>query len=376
MANEMRRRFGGREFFCRLPISRLGSGEVHTVATSELDPCPSRSTVATWLRGDTLKPWTQTSWVIPRDPDFRRKATPALNLYEGLWDGKKLKAGDVVVCADEKTGVQALKREVDNRPAAPGRGGLVKHTYSREGTVIYQAVLNVTEGGVIGHVVDRNTRANFETLVATVMTAEPCQSAKRVFWIVDNRGTNHPNTIPDWLEQTYPNTICVHLLVHASWLNQIELYFSVLRRKLLTGVDMPDTDVLTERLLAFEAWWSQAAEPFDWTFTADEPRGIPQARADDGLKQVWLLCGGMAGIPDVERDRLTSHLEAHAREQHSEVCQEIRVRFRGEHAHVDAVDARWRRSQTLSLVVDGESRRLAVCVLPVQPGGLRTIRLT
>lgn len=120
------------------------------------------------------------------------------------------------------------------------------------------------------HVVDRNTRDNFETLVETGMISEPYTSANRVFWIVDNDGTHHPNTLPEWLKHTYSNTVCVHLPVHASLLNQIELYFSVLGRKLLTGVDMPNTDLLTEQLLAFEAWWSQDAEPFTWKFTTDD----------------------------------------------------------------------------------------------------------
>lgn len=82
-------------------------------------------------------------------------------------DGVKLKEGDIVVYTDEKTGVQALKRHVENLPAVPGRSGVVEITYERKGTVVFQAVLNLTEGGVIGQVVDRYTRHTFETLVET-----------------------------------------------------------------------------------------------------------------------------------------------------------------------------------------------------------------
>ena len=204
------------------------------------------------------------------DPDFLEKATPALDLYEGKSEGKSLGKNDVIICADEKTGLQALKREVANRLAGPGRGQLVETTYSREGTIIYQAGLFVRGGGVQGHVVDRNTRANFEILVEEIMRSPRCEQADRVFWIVDNGGAHHPATFGEWLEEKYPKAVCVHLPVHASWLNQFELYFSVLVRKALSGTDVADTDQLTDRVLGFERFWSQDAEPFQWTFSASD----------------------------------------------------------------------------------------------------------
>lgn len=253
-----------------LPLSRLGTGEVHTEAQEALDPWPSRSTISTWLDESAIKPWTQTSWVTPRDPKFREKPTPVLGLYNGIWDGEALPEDTVLVCADEKTGLQALKREVDNRPPGPTRAGRVEATYSLEGTVVYQVALFVHEERVHGHVVDRNTRANFEALVDAVMSMERCQQASQVFWIVDNGPAHHLATFGEWLEATYENATCLHLPVHASWLNQIEMYFSALGRKVLSGVDVPDTDALAERVLAFEDWWSQDATPFDWWFTASD----------------------------------------------------------------------------------------------------------
>lgn len=219
---------------------------------------------------------------------------------------------------ERKGGCQALTHLVDNCPAAPGCCGLVENTDDREGTVVDQAVLNVTVGGVTGHGVDLNTGDNVETLGETVMTAEPYTSADQMLLIGDNAGTHHPKEVPAWREKTYSNTDCVHLSVHASWLKQIELSFSVLGRKLLPAVDMPDTDALTERLLAFYAWWSQDAEPFTRTFTVDDRTELlERVPAMPNAAVPRERC--MDAIPAVERNRLAGRLETHAGDKHSDV---------------------------------------------------------
>lgn len=91
-----------------------------------------------------------------------------------------------------------------------------------------------------------------------------------MFRIVDHDIPNHPNTYPEWLGKTYSSTVCVHLPMHASWLNQIDSYFSVPVSKLLNWIGMPDTDESTDRLLVFESFFSQDAKPFKWKFTADD----------------------------------------------------------------------------------------------------------
>lgn len=179
-----------------------GSGGFHAVAMEEPDPCPSRPTMSTWLRDDCLKLWAEPSRVSPRAPDPNEgNARP--KPVRGNAGRRAIENGDIVVCANEKTGVQALTHLVDNCPAAPGCGGPVENTDDREGTVGYQVVLNVTEGGVTGHVVDLNTGDNVESLGETVMTAEPYTTASQMVLIGDNGGTHHPKEVPAWREKTY-----------------------------------------------------------------------------------------------------------------------------------------------------------------------------
>jgi DDE superfamily endonuclease len=100
-----------------------------------------------------------------------------------------------------------------------------------------------------------------------MMTSEPYASARRVFWIVDNGSSHRGQASIDRLEGAWENLTLVHLPVHASWLNQIEIYFSIVRRKVLTPNDFTDLDEVAHRLLGFQRRYQQTAVPFDWRFT-------------------------------------------------------------------------------------------------------------
>lgn len=130
---------------------------------------------------------------------------------------------DIVIYADETTGVHPLKRERDNQPARSCHGKMAETTYSREGTIIYPAGLFVHGGEVYGHGVDRNTQKNFKGLVEEITLSPRCQKADRVFWIIDHGSPNHPATFSEWLEKPYPKAVCAQLSTHSSWLTQIEL---------------------------------------------------------------------------------------------------------------------------------------------------------
>ena len=104
------------------------------------------------------------------------------------------------------------------------------------------------------------------------MTAPPYNQARRVFWIVDNGSAHHPATFPERLSGLHEQAIAVHLPTHASWLNQIELYFSILQRKALTPRDFSSGDEMAARLLAFQNRFSAQAKPFNWRFSADDLR--------------------------------------------------------------------------------------------------------
>ena len=99
------------------------------------------------------------------------------------------------------------------------------------------------------------------------MTSEPYASAKRVFWVVDNGSSHAGRASIERLEGAYENLRLIHLPVHASWLNQVELFFSIVQRKALTPNHFASLDELGERLLAFGEYYRQIARPFEWTFT-------------------------------------------------------------------------------------------------------------
>lgn len=260
----------------QLPLSRMSSSDIHAEASRELNPCPSRSTIAAWLAQAAIRPWTYTSWVTPRDPQFEQKAAPVLDLYNGLWDGEELSERDVVICADEKTGIQARSRR--RSPPGPHTPNHVEHQYERHGTCSYQAALIVGTGEVVGHCVDSNTRANFEILVEAVMAHPICRRADRVFWITDNGSAHHPNTFIWWLKKQYTNVEGLHLPTGASWLNQMELYFSVLTRKALAGESFASVSALRDRIDGFEDRWNRAPTPIKWTYTSEQLRQLLEAQ--------------------------------------------------------------------------------------------------
>ena len=225
------------------------------------------TTLWRWLAEDAIRPWTHRSWIFPRDPDFEAKAGRVLDLYEGRWKGKRLRPADCVISADEKTGIQALRRCHPTVPPAAHRPALVEHEYKREGTLAYLAAWDVRRAKLHGRCEPTVGIAPFGRLVEQVMSNEPYRSAPRVFWILDNGTSHRGQRCVDRLRQRWPNVIVVHLPKHASWLNQIELYFSVVQRKALTPADFASLDELKERILRFQEHYQKVARPFEWRFT-------------------------------------------------------------------------------------------------------------
>ena len=175
-----------------------------------------------------------------------------------------------MISADEKSQLQALRRRHHGQPAGPGQARRVEFEYTRGGTLAYMAAYDVHHAKVFGQIAPKTGIEPFTRLVAEVMTTEPYASAKRVFWVVDN-GSSHNG----WrsilrMQDAHPNARLVHLPVHASWLNQIEIYFSILQRKAISPADFTDLDHLAERILAFQDRYNANAEPFDWRYTQDD----------------------------------------------------------------------------------------------------------
>jgi hypothetical protein len=230
----------------------------------------SATTIWRWLHDDALKPWQQRSWLFPRDPDFAAKAGRVLDLYERRFEGRRLHPGDYVVCADEKSQLQALGRRHATLPPAPGRPALVEFEYRRGGTLAYLAAWDVHRARLFDRCEQRTGIEPFDRLVEQVMAEEPYASARTVFWIVDNGSSHAGRASIERLEGRWRNLRLIHLPIHASWLNQIELYFSIVQRKALTPNDFGSLAELEERLLAFGRHYSGLAEPFAWSFTRQD----------------------------------------------------------------------------------------------------------
>jgi hypothetical protein len=181
-------------------------------------------------------------WIFPRDPDFAVKAGRVLDLYARIWDGKPLLDGDYVISADEKTSIQARCRCHPTLPPAAARAMRVEHEYDRGGALAYLAAWDVHRARIIGRCEDTTGIVPFAGLVDQVMAAEPYACARRMSWVVDNGSSHRGNAVVKRLRDAHPSARMVHLPVHASCLNQVEIYFSVIQRKVLTPNDFPDFD--------------------------------------------------------------------------------------------------------------------------------------
>jgi hypothetical protein len=230
----------------------------------------SASTVWRILHDDAIRPWFHRSWIAPRDPDFAAKAAVVLDLYARIFDGEVLGVNDYVICADEKTSIQARCRCHPTLP--PGRSRLmrVEHEYDRGGALAYLAAYDVHRAQAFGRCEDTTGIEPFRRLVGQVMGAEPYATAERVFWVVDNGSSHRGQASIRRLEGEWANLRLVHLPVHASWLDQCEIYFSVVQRKVVNPNDFHDLDTIIERLAAFERRYNAVAAPFDWKFSRDD----------------------------------------------------------------------------------------------------------
>ncbi len=254
-----------------LPLSRWSSTDLAAEAINRgVASAISASSVRRWLAADAIKPWQHRSWIFPRDPDFAAKAARVLDLYARRWEGQPLGPDEYVISADEKSQLQALHRRHRQLPPAPGRTRRVEFEYTRGGTLAYFAAYDVHRAHVIGATAPKTGIEPFEQLVHQVMSIEPYASAKRVFWVVDNGSSHNGQASIDRMNTAWPRATLVHLPIHASWLNQVEIYFSILQRKAISPVDFTDLNALAERILTFQHRYNTAASPFDWTYTRQD----------------------------------------------------------------------------------------------------------
>ena len=257
-----------------VPLARWSQSELaRRVAAAPALPTVSTSTIGRWLRVDRIRPWRYHSWQHIQNPAaFLDRARPVLGLYERA--RPMLREGTWLVCVDEKTSIQAREAEQAPRPAMPGHSTHQSPRYIRRGMRHLLAGLSVADGLVYGQCCTRKRFVDFRTFLEAVIIPEALRrKVQTVILILDNGSTHAPKQLARWLEER-ANTLngqltleVAWLPVNASWLDQIEIWFSILQRKLLHPNHFLSTDALEQALLDFIAYYNQVAKPIKWSYT-------------------------------------------------------------------------------------------------------------
>jgi transposase len=217
----------------------------------------SASQVWRICRALDLKPWQVQSWMTSHDPDFWERAGDVCGLYLNPPENV------VVWSVDEKTGIQATSRINPTRPAVPGIPVRREFEYRRHGTAVLFAALNVHEGDVAGWVTDSTRSENFVAFLADLVAQTP--AGLDLHCIVDNLKTHSTELVATFLDH-HPHVHLHFTPTHASWLNQVELFFSILQRRMLRRGEFDSVDDLADRIIAFIKDYNRRAAPFRWTY--------------------------------------------------------------------------------------------------------------
>lgn len=255
------------------PLSRWSSSELVKEAVRRgIVSSIAASTVRDWLRADKIKPWQRHSWQKSTDPEFLKKATVALNLYARA---KALsRRGEIIVCADEKTCMQARLATGGVDPAQPGKP--VRHgaRYVRKGVLHLFAGLLVHTGETIACCLPRKRFVDFQTFLQMIFHSLWIKRIRVLHLILDNGSTHAPKQIRGWIRSLELSfKVRIHWLpVNASWLDQVEIVFSPLERKVLTPRHFTDVHELENRVMNYFAERNVKPKPIQWSYTSTRLR--------------------------------------------------------------------------------------------------------
>jgi transposase len=224
-------------------------------------------TIRTWLRHDKIKPWRYHSWQHSTDPQFVEKALPVLDLYA---QAPSLQAqGELTICADEKTSLQARQRVTPTKAAAPGAVVQVADRYKRMGAVQLFCALVVASGLTFTQTRLTKKFADFKAFLSDLFQSSLCTGITVVHLILDNGPTHAPKQLATWLALLeLPFAVRLYWLpTYASWLDQVEIIFSKVQRDVLTPNDFPSLVALERDLAAYFVDLNQHPKPIEWTYT-------------------------------------------------------------------------------------------------------------
>jgi transposase len=197
-------------------------------------------------------------WLNRRDdPEFWDRVRAVCGLYLSPTENA------VVLSIDEKTGIQAKSRVVVDRPPGPGRARRREFEYRRHGTASLVAALDVHTGEVLAKPITRNDSVTFCDFLDDIDRAVPPEL--KIVVILDNGSSHVSKATRQWLAG-HPRFEAHYTPKHASWVNQVELFFSILQRKVIRNGNFVDRDDLIDKLLHFIADYDQTARPFAWTY--------------------------------------------------------------------------------------------------------------
>src|SRR5262249_53402111 len=221
----------------------------------------SPETVRRILLSHRLKPWRQKMWLspkVPRDAAFAAQVREICDLYT-----RPLRPDEVVLCADEMTSLQPRPRKAKTLPTAKDRPTRVEHEYGRCGALNLFAAFDTRTGKVYGLTAPRKRQAEFITFLE-LLDGEIPAPVTTIHLVLDNLVMHKGKQVQAWLAK-HPRFVFHHPPVHCSWMNQVEQWLSILRRKRLRIADFASKEELAERLIAFIREWNAIAHPFNWT---------------------------------------------------------------------------------------------------------------
>lgn len=218
----------------------------------------SPSQVGRILADLDVKPHLVRGWLNrPPDPQFFAKAAAICDLY------RNPPPGAVLLSVDEKTGIQAKSRKYPTRPVAPGRRARREFEYVRHGTVSLMAAMNVVDGTVLAKIIDRNDSATFIEFLTEIDAAIPPHLD--IHLVMDNGSSHVSKATKAWLA-AHPRFHVHHTPTHASWLNMVEIWFSILTRKVLRRGEFDTRQHLADKIIEFACRYDDNAKPFRWTY--------------------------------------------------------------------------------------------------------------
>ncbi len=256
-----------------VPLARWSYAEIaRRLVTLGVVVSVATSTVGRWLQAERIKPWRYRLWQHVRDPRFLELAKPVLRLYELACELYQL--GVWVVCADEKTSIQARQRIDEPQPAAVGQAAHIAARYERRGALQLFAGLSVADGQALGCCRERHCFVDFQAFILEALVPEAVRRGVRLICLVlDNGPTHAPKQLEAWLaEQQALNQWSFEIKLfwlpkYASWLDQAEIWFSILQRKALAPNHFESVTHLEHQLLDFFQYYNRTAQPIQWSYT-------------------------------------------------------------------------------------------------------------